>query len=283
MSALSRTRIGVIGAGNMGQALIKGLLHAGLPVTRLLVVEQHPETRRSVENRYHVVSVTLEVLAKRCPVIILAVKPQDAKTVLLALRQAVAAKASAKPLLISIAAGLPTRALERVLGQRPVIRVMPNLPATVGCAMSVITPGRWATSRHRAIARAIFASVGDIVELPERLFDVVTAISGSGPAYFFLFFQALRDAGVQGGMPKAVAQQLAVQTALGSVKLVAETSEELDTLIDRVASKRGTTEAALRTFRQRHLTKTIQAGVVAAAKRSKELTALLSQEAGKRE
>lgn len=279
MSALPRTRIVIIGAGNMGQALLKGLLQAGAPAKRLLVVEQQPETRRSAEHRFHVAAVSLETLATRCPVIILAVKPQDAKPVLMALRHATAAKPTAKPLLISIAAGLPTRALERVLGRAPVIRVMPNLPAIVGCAMSAVTPGRWATSRHRAIAKAIFSSVGEVVELPERLFDVVTAISGSGPAYFFLFFQALRDAGVQGGMPKAIAQRLAVQTALGSVKLVADSGEELEALIDRVASKRGTTEAALRTFRQRQFVKAVQAGVVAAAKRSKELTALLGQAA----
>ena len=181
-----------------------------------------------------------------------------------------------RPLVISIAAGLTIASLQRALGRCPLIRVMPNLPAQVGCGMSAITAGRWATAAHRRLARAIFESVGEVVELPERLFDVVTAISGSGPAYYFLIFKALRDAAVRAGMPASVAQRLAVQTACGSACMVSESTDALETWIARVASKKGTTEAALKVFAKRKLAEVIQAGVQAARRRSKELTQCLS-------
>jgi len=124
----------------------------------------------------------------------------------------------------------------------------------------------------RAIARRIFECVGTVVELPQRLFDVVTAISGSGPAYFFLIFRALRDAGVNEGLPKAVAERLAVQTALGAACLADGLAGDLDTLMAQVASKGGTTEAALKVLAGRHLAEILQGGVAAATKRSKELS-----------
>ena len=149
---------------------------------------------------------------------------------------------------------------------------MPNLPAKVGCGITALAAGRLAGAPHRALAKAIFTSVGEVVEVPERMFDVVTAISGSGPAYFFLIFKALRDAGVRAGLPASAAQQLAVRTALGSARLVEETHADLAALITQVASKRGTTEAALKVFERRGLAAIIGAGVAAAAKRSRELS-----------
>ena len=188
------------------------------------------------------------------------------------LRRAWRGRKGAAPLVISIAAGVKIAAIERLLGRIAVVRVMPNLAAKVGCAMSAVAAGRWAAAGHRASARQIFESVGRVVELPERLFDAVTAISGSGPAYFFLIFRALRDAGARQGLPKPLAQQLAVQTALGAACVVDRLGEDLDRLMTQVASKGGTTEAALKVFERRKLAAILQAGVAAASQRSKELS-----------
>jgi len=267
----------------MGQALLRGLRAAGVPARRLLIVEANRATRQRVCRRYGVLASDLATVARQCDVLILAVKPQDMRPVLDGLRAAVQGGPERRPLVISIAAGLRIRAIERRLGRWPVVRVMPNLAATVGAAISTVDKGRWASASHLALARAIFRCVGEVIELPERLFDAVTAVSGSGPAYFFLIFQALRDAGVGQGLPNDVAQRLVVQTALGSAKVVDGSTEELEALIARVASKKGTTEAALRVFRRSRLTSILQAGVRAAAKRSKALTAFLSEDANKRE
>jgi pyrroline-5-carboxylate reductase len=210
-------------------------------------------------------------MSQRCDVVIVAVKPQDMQPILQGLGCLLAAQRR-RVSVISIAAGVKTATIERTLGRCPVVRVMPNLAAKVGHAISALTGGRFATSSDRAVARAIFQCVGEVVELPERLFDVVTAISGSGPAYFFLIFKALRDAGVKGGLPKAIAERLAVYTALGSVHLVCGLPDELESMIAQVASKKGTTEAALKVFQRRHLAEVLQAGVLAATKRSRELT-----------
>ena len=261
----------------MGQALLSGLREAGVPGTHLLVVEANGAKRRLVARRYQVRCSTAERLAPACDVILLAVKPQDTAPVLASLGAAMAHQAVARrPLILSIAAGLRIASLQRTLGRCPLIRVMPNLPAKVGCGISAIAAGRWATPAHRRLARAIFESVGEVVELPERCFDTVTAISGSGPAYFFLIFQALRDAGRAGGLPKSVAQRLAIHTALGSSLLAKQSTDALETMMAQVASKKGTTEAALKVFARRKLADILKAGVRAAQRRSQELTRFLS-------
>ncbi|MBI4354642.1 MAG: pyrroline-5-carboxylate reductase [Candidatus Omnitrophica bacterium] len=223
-------------------------------------------------RRFAVESVSMERLAQRCHVVIIAVKPQDLGPALESLRRAFATR-SRRVLVMSIAAGVRLASLERRLGRGvSVIRVMPNLPATVGCGMSALARGRAAAASDMAVAKAIFRCVGDVVELPERLFDVVTAISGSGPAYVFLILQALCDAGRRGGLPKSVAQQLAMRTAKGSAELALQSGETLEVLIARVASKKGTTEAALKVFARRGLARIIREGVSAAVRRSRQLS-----------
>lgn len=271
VSTLRHKTIGIVGAGNMGQALLKGLLNARVTPRRLAVVEANPARARLVSRRYHVKAATLAHVVRRCDVVVLAVKPQDLRPVLETLREPLTSRAH-RVLVISIAAGVQMASLERVLGRQPIVRVMPNLAATVGCGMAALATGRFATSADLATAAAMFRCVGEVVELPERLFDVVTALSGSGPAYFFVVFQALRDAGVRGGLPKPTAQRLAVQTALGSAQLALQRHEELETLIARVASKKGTTEAALKVFVRRRLRQILEQGVEAAVKRSRQLS-----------
>jgi pyrroline-5-carboxylate reductase len=266
VSTLRRKTIGIIGAGNMGQAILKGLLHAGMRPARLVVVESNRQRRKIVQRRYGVRVVSLQ------DIVILAVKPQDIAPVLRDFGRLLAHRVK-KPLVISMAAGVRLASIERVVGAGVrVVRVMPNLAAAVGEGMAALTRGRFATAVDMAAANAVFHCVGDVVELPERLFDIVTAISGSGPAYFFLIFQALRDAGIRGGLPKTIAQRLAVQTAQGSARLASQVREELEALIARVASKKGTTEAALKVFHRRRLAQIIQAGVRAATARSRALS-----------
>lgn len=276
-AVLRGTTIGLIGAGNMGQALLKGLRAAGMPAQHLLVVETDTRYRRAAQREHGARATTLQALVQRSDAIILAVKPHDLRPVLAELGVVLKAGGRRRPAILSIAAGVRIAAIERLIGHAPVVRVMPNLAAKVGQGISVLAAGRWASRSDRALATAIFRCVGETVELPERLFDVVTAISGSGPAYFFLIFQALRDAGVRGGLPKVVAQRLAVRTALGSAQLVDYLGEDLETLIAQVASKKGTTEAALTVFRRRRLAQTIGAGVSAATRRSRQLSESLSQ------
>ena len=268
---LRRTTVGLIGAGNMGQALLRGLRRAGVAPHRLMVVESNPAAARRVRLDVRVQVTDVQALARRCDVIIVAVKPHDMQLVLDALALACRTQRR-KPLVLSIAAGVTLAALQRRAKQLPVIRLMPNLPAKIGCGITAVAAGRWATGSHRALAKAIFSSVGDVVELPERCFDAVTAISGSGPAYFFLIFKALRDAGGRAGLPAPAAQRLAVRTALGSARLVEETGADLAALIQQVASKRGTTEAALKVFQRRRLASIIGEGVAAASRRSRALS-----------
>mgnify|MGYP001619153493 CR=1 FL=1 len=276
-------RIGVIGAGNMGQALIRGLLQAGVPSGRVVVVEADTSRRQRVRRAFRVQASSLDEVPKRCDVIIIAVKPQDLPPLLDQLAWGLRTRGR-PPLVISIAAGVRLAALEGRLsrarpGERssrragvPVVRVMPNLPAKVGCGISAMAAGRAVRAPHLALARAIFGCVGEVVELPERLFDTVTAISGSGPAYFFLIFKALRDAGARAGLPRRIAQQLALRTAAGSVALAEASRQTLEDLIAQVASKRGTTEAALQVFDRRRLAEIIEAGVAAAIRRSRALS-----------
>ena len=287
-------RIGVVGAGNMGQALIRGLLQAGVQSGRVVVVEADVSRRQRVRRACRVQASSLDEVATRCDVIIIAVKPQDLPPLLDQLACSLRMRGPARPgsrgaggrppLVISIAAGVRLATLEGRLGRArpgerssrwagvPVVRVMPNLPAKVGCGMSAMAAGRAVRAPHLALAGAIFGCVGEVVELPERLFDAVTAISGSGPAYFFLVFKALRDAGARAGLPRRIAQQLVLRTAAGSVALAEASRQTLEDLIAQVASKRGTTEAALQVFDRRRLAEIIEAGVAAAIRRSRALS-----------
>ena len=268
---LTRHTIGLIGAGNMGQALLRGLVGAGVPRRHLLIVESDPAAARRVSRLFGVHAVGVQDIVERCDAIILAVKPQDLRPVLELVADAARAQRR-KPLVLSIAAGVTLAVLQRHAPGLPVIRLMPNLPAKIGSGVTALAPGRLAGKPHRSLAHAVFASVGVVVHVPERLFDIVTAISGSGPAYFFVILKALRDAGVRAGLPESVAQQLAVRTALGSAQLVEQTRADLALLIKQVASKKGTTEAALRVFERRDLAGVMGEGVAAAAKRSRELS-----------
>ena len=260
--------IGVVGAGKMGQAMIGGLLARGVPRRAIRAAEASGRTRAEVSRRFRIrVTSDGAAVARGADVVILAVKPQQ---VVEALRQIGPALRS-RQLVVSIAAGLTTRWLERRLPAVPVVRVMPNLPATVSCGFSAIAPGRRATARHRAIAHALFSAVGEAVELPERAFDAVTAVSGSGPAYVFLLVQMWEEAARSLGLPAAVAGRAIRATLAGSTRLLRASGEPADVLVQQVASKGGTTEAALKVLAKRRVSAAFAEALRAAARRSKQL------------
>ncbi len=261
--------IGFIGAGTMGQALIKGLRRQGVPVSRLCAVEASPVRAREVARQLRMpVSSDIAAVAQRADLLVLAVKPQQFPQIM----KALAPHVTKQQLVISIAAGITLRWLRARLPKSPLIRVMPNLPATVGEGFSAIAAGRRATAAHRRTARELFSAVGSVVELPERYLDAITAVSGSGPAYVFYLAQAWETAAQALGLPKTVAREAIRTTLQGSVRLLQASGEPANVLVSRVASKGGTTEAALKELDRRQVRAAFVQALGAAARRSRELS-----------
>jgi pyrroline-5-carboxylate reductase len=263
--------IGFVGTGNMGEALIRGLLKAGVAEPSQ-VVGSDPRSDRAAElvEKYGIrmTAANLEV-ARQADILILAVKPQVMERVL----EEIGPEIHAHALVISIAAGIPLSAIETRLPQARVIRTMPNTPALVGAGATAIAVGGHATAADLEAAKRIFDSVGMTVTLDEAQMDAVTGLSGSGPAYVFLVIEALADAGVKVGLSRHHAQALAAQTLLGSAKLLIETEEHPGRLKDMVTSPGGTAIAGLHTLEAGGLRTTLMDAVEAAAKRSAELGA----------
>jgi pyrroline-5-carboxylate reductase len=266
---LSQT-IGFLGAGNMAEALIKGLVAAAV-VEPQQIHASTPRRERcdEIERKFgiHAGTNNLDVVHK-AEIIVLAVKPQKVALVL----GEVAAHLKPHALVISIAAGTPVAAIEQRLprGTR-VVRTMPNTPALVGAGATAIAAGGHATADDLEIARRIFDAVGKTVLLDEEQMDAVTGLSGSGPAYVFLIIEALSDAGVKMGLARYNAQALAAQTVLGSAKLLLETNEHPGRLKDMVTSPGGTAIAGLHTLEAGGLRTTLINAVEAATRRSREL------------
>jgi pyrroline-5-carboxylate reductase len=266
---MNRPKIGVIGCGNMGQALIQGMLKARF-VTPSGVIVSDADSKKltyAVKSfRARKARSNKEVAASR--IVLLAVKPQQMEEVLSEIRSHIAHR----PLIISIAAGISTSWIEKRLGDRAtVVRVMPNTPALVGAGASAIAPGRLATQSSLTQAEKIFSCVGSVVRVPERWMNAVTAVSGSGPAYFFYLMERMIKAGVALGLSDEAARRLVLQTAFGAAVLAGSSMENPADLRARVTSKGGTTEAAFKSFDQSRLGEKIEKGIRAAAARAKQL------------
>jgi pyrroline-5-carboxylate reductase len=263
-------RIAFLGAGNMGEALIKGLLQAGLVrPENLIATDVRADRLAFIQKTYgvEIFSDNRDATAK-AEVVILAVKPQVMEEVLMGLREVV----TAGHLLLSIAAGIRTSFIEgKFLRQVRVVRIMPNTPALVLAGASAIAPGRHATQEDVEITRQIFQAVGRVVQVEEKLMDTVTGLSGSGPAYIFIVIEALSDAGVRMGLTRDVATLLAAQTVLGAAQMVLETGEHPARLKDMVTSPGGTTIAGLQVLEQGRLRGILMEAVEAATRRSLEL------------
>jgi pyrroline-5-carboxylate reductase len=264
--------IAFIGAGRMGEALIRSLLHSGrvaskqilasdLDAARLRMLADELQIRVAKSNREAVPGAHSVVLA---------VKPQIVPAVLAELAGAFTSEQT----LVSIAAGMTTDSLCQLSGLPPeqVVRVMPNTPALVGAGVAAIAVTPQSDAARVAQVRELFSVVGSVVEVDEKLMDAVTGLSGSGPAFVFQIIEALSDGGVAAGLPRVIATELAARTVLGAARLVLERGEHPAALKDMVASPGGTTIAGLRAMEAKGVRAALIEAVVAAAKRSEELS-----------
>ena len=271
-SVLSGLKIALVGSGNMGQALVRGLIEKSVYPQNISIYDIDAKKLAQVKKEF---AVKIAKSSRQCvslaDIIILAVKPQ----ILQGAVSEIASSVDKEALVISIAAGVPIAKIESYFSTRKssvsIVRVMPNMPALVGAGMSAYSLGKHATAKHRKITEAVLAALGEQVQVPEKMLDLVTALSGSGPAYFFLLAEKMIEAGYEMGMKVDVAKKLVYQTAFGSGKVLAQSSEDPEDLIAKVASKGGTTEAALKVFQRKGLGKIIQEAVKAAHRRSIEL------------
>jgi pyrroline-5-carboxylate reductase len=262
--------IAFLGAGNMAEALVKGLLRAGVAApAEILCTDRRADRLAELARRYGVrTSPDNRAAAAEAGIVVLSVKPQVMNKLLAEIAPAL----DGSKLVVSIAAGVPLAAIERRVGHGVrLVRTMPNTPALVGAGATAISPGEHATDADLAQARALFDAVGRSVIVDEPLLDAVTGLSGSGPAYVFLVIEALSDAGVKMGLDRRTALDLAAQTVFGSAQLLIETGEHPGRLKDQVTSPGGTAIAGLHTLEAGGLRTTLMNAVEAATQRSHEL------------
>ncbi|KDN84928.1 pyrroline-5-carboxylate reductase [Kitasatospora cheerisanensis KCTC 2395] len=261
-------KIAFLGTGKIGEALLSGLLRAGADPADVLITARRPERATELADRYGVTTATNAEAAKLADTLILAVKPQDMGTLLDELAEHVAAD----KLIVSAAAGIPTAWFEeRLAPGTPVVRVMPNTPVLVDEGMSVISGGSHATEAHLARTEAIFRSVGKALRVPENQQDAATALSGSGPAYFYFLVEAMIDAGILLGLPRQVAHELIVQSAIGASVMLRDSGEHPVKLREAVTSPAGTTIAAIRELENHGVRAALLGALEAARDRSREL------------
>lgn len=262
-------KITFLGGGNMAMALVGGLIQRGFAAQDLSVIEILPEARERLSTQFSInIFGAASAEALSCDVLVLAVKPQQMRAALAGL------PAGAKrPLIVSIAAGLLVDDLARWMGgYRQIVRAMPNTPALIGAGMTGLYADPSVSAEDRQRAEAILGAVGETVWVDnEGLIDSVTAISGSGPAYVFLFLEAMQEAGRELGLSAETAHKLAIQTVLGAGQLAQQSDESVDVLRQRVTSKGGTTAAALDQMAAQGVKAGLVAGMHAAAERSREL------------
>ena len=257
--------IGFIGGGNMAEALIKGMTAEGMK--DILVAEPRRERGTELEKLYRVKAVqSNREVALSCDIIILAIKPQSMESVLDEIADAI----DETKTVVSIAAGITLSYLQSRLKTNKIIRVMPNTPALIQEGVSVYSLCECFTGSEINIVKSILMSIGRVIALPERLMDAVTAVSGSGPAFIALFIEAIIEAGEKLGLNRNDATELAVQTALGSAKLL-DTGMSTENLRQMVTSPGGTTAAGLKVFEEKELKPIVFEALLAAKNRAKEL------------
>lgn len=258
-------KIGFIGAGNMGSAILEGVLKKKIvSASHITVYDKIPAKAQMLSKRFHVARADcIADVFRESEVVLLAIKPQDFTEFAVETRDVI----RQGQWIISILAGLSIDRIQKEMGRVDVVRAMPNLGAKVGQSMTVITGSK----KRLALAEKIFQGCGEVVRLPEKCFDDVTAVSGSGPAYFFYLMELMSDFVLRKGFPAGIAMRLAVQTGLGAVLVAKSSKASCSQLRKMVTSKKGTTEAALTMLRRRKFGKIFQSALEAASKRSRQL------------
>ncbi|AWT51992.1 pyrroline-5-carboxylate reductase [Mycolicibacterium smegmatis] len=280
------SRIAIIGGGSMGEALLSGLLRAGRQVKDMVVAEKFPERAKYLADKYSVRVTSVADAAENAHYVVVAVKPADVEKVIGEIAEAAANAETdtAEQVFVTIAAGVGTAYYEAKLpAGSPVIRVMPNAPVIVGGGVSALAPGRFATPEQLKEVSTLFDAVGGVITVSESQLDAVTALSGSGPAYFFLMAEAMVDAGVGVGLSRAVATDLVAQTMAGSAAMLLDRLDQVNAaggaapdttpaeLRATVTSPAGTTAAGLRELERGGLRAAVANAVEAAKTRSEQL------------
>ncbi|MBT8136249.1 MAG: pyrroline-5-carboxylate reductase [Gammaproteobacteria bacterium] len=274
---MSATNICFIGAGNMARSLIGGLIADGSDPASLCAADPDPDQRDVLQQTFGVrTAATNAAAAAMADVIVLAVKPQ----VLAAVASELAAADCNDKLIVSIAAGIREPDIRRWLGGKPaIVRAMPNTPALLRSGATALYANAHTSEQQREIAESLLRAVGAVVWLDdETLMDAVTAVSGSGPAYFFLFMEVIARSATELGLPADIARLLTVETALGAARMALETGEDIEVLRHRVTSPGGTTAAALATLDSAELRNLISTAIRAARDRGIELADEFGQE-----
>ena len=266
--AESATSVGVVGAGVMGEALIAALIRFGISPTEILFAEKRQVRADELVARYAITHTTLASVVGASSVILLVVKPQDMQAVL----NEIKAHLNPKTLVISFAAGKKIDFISSHLGTaNPIIRVMPNTATLVGQGAAAVSLGIGVSSEQREFTLGFLNSAGKAIEVGEDLQDAVTATSGSGPAYFFAFVEAMVEGATALGLTHEDATALTVQTIVGAAILLNESGDSATTLREKVTSPNGTTAAALASFRKSNLDQIVATAMTAARDRSQEL------------
>lgn len=265
--------IAFIGAGNMAEAMIRGLRGAGVDGARILVTNRSRRDRlEQLHTAWGIVGMPSKAdLCASAPILVLAMKPADLDQAMGELRFYI----TERHLLISVLAGVRCAAVERYLTRTPVVRAMPNLSAAILASATALAYGRYASAEQRAVAQSLFATLGHTVDVAEDSMDAVTALAGSGPAYVYLFMEALIEAGAEAGLTPQVARDLAMHTVLGATRLVIETDSDPADLRRRVTSPGGTTMAALQALEERGFKAAVWDAVQRATRRARELSVIL--------
>lgn len=263
-------KLAFIGAGKMAEALISGICENNIfRPSNIMVSDKLASRRKYLQTKYGVKAAEANHSAVAfANIIILAVKPQDMPEVL----KEIKFYTTRFQFIISIAAGITLETLQIAFKKSPLIRAMPNNPAMAGAGVTALAAGSFATESHLKEADHIFKTVGETIFIPEKLMNIVTALSGSGPAFVYLFLEGLINGAAAGKLPHATAQKLAVKTLAGAALTFEKTGLPLSKLREMVTSKGGTTEAGLKVLKKYKFEKAVQESILAAAKRSRELS-----------
>jgi len=269
---LSGKKIGFIGVGNMGAALLRGIVDAGKVAMKDIVLCDAAAQKLDQYAQAGATMCGVAEAAQKADILVLAVKPQQIAEILKEIR----GKSGKDALIISIAAGVTTHRIEKETGDAAVVRSMPNLPASVKLGVTAIAKGTHAGNEHVEAAKEIFDSVGEVIVVDEGMMDSVTALSGSGPAYLYYFIESMVGAGLNLGFDHETAEKLALGTVRGALGLLDKTKETPEALRRKVTSPGGTTEAAIRLLEEKGFMSTFVAATMRAKNRAEELSKLSS-------